>query len=173
MKKLLITLCLLAVNACSNNDDKPVNPVDSLPPITQTGEDTFACLINGKPFFSSYKRRASYTYTEDGYTFSISGSRYDDEGIKTVSLVGLDISNLIEEKNYLLESEMSGNFYGRYAIYNSGITAYSSSHDTPGVLNITKIDLDEGFVSGTFEFIANDGEGNILSFTDGRFDLEF
>jgi len=53
-RKFLITLYILALCACSK-DDKPIDPVDTLPPITQTGENTFACLINGKPFFQVIK----------------------------------------------------------------------------------------------------------------------
>jgi hypothetical protein len=168
MKKLLITLCLLAVNACSNNDDKPVNPVDTLPPITQTGEDTFACLINRKPFFSSYKRRATYS----GNSISISGSRQDDMGLRSVSIQGFNLE-IIEEGLYVLELEKSGSFFGIYLV-DGGLTLdIGTSDNLPGTLAITRFDLDEFIVSGTFEFTVVDDEGNKYEITDGRFDLKF
>ena len=167
-----LTFYLLTLVACSN-DDKPENPVDALPPITQTGENTFACLINGKPFFSSSDRRASYTFADGAYTLGMSGSRSDDGIIKTVSLVGLDIEQSVKETEYLLKSDVSGNFFGRYAIYNLGVEAYVTYDQAPGVLKISKLNLKDGFISGTFEFTAQDEEGNTLNFTDGRFDLKF
>jgi len=170
MKKLLITFLpfyFLAINACSN-DDKPENPVDALPPITQTGENTFACLVNGKPFFSSYKRRAIYS----GNSISISGSRQDDIGLRSVSIQGFDIE-IIDEGEYLLQSEQSGNLFGIYLI-DGGLTLDArTSDETPGVLNITRFDLQEFIVSGTFEFTVEDDEGNVYEITDGRFDLKF
>nr|WP_321412294.1 hypothetical protein [uncultured Allomuricauda sp.] len=172
MKKLLITLCLLAVNACSNNDDKPLNPVDTLPPITQTGEDTFACLINGKPFFSSKDRRASYTFTDGAYTLGVSGSRNDEIGLRTISIQGIDVAPL-NEGIYNLESEKSGNFSGLYGIDGGLLLDVGTSDNLPGTLTITRFDLDEFIVSGTFEFTVVDDEGNKYEITEGRFDLEF
>ncbi|NAY90638.1 hypothetical protein GTQ34_01790 [Muricauda sp. JGD-17] len=170
MKKLLIALLpfyLLAFNACSN-DDKPENPVDALPPITQTGENTFACLINGKPFFSSYKRSASYS----GNSFGVRGSRRDDLGLRTVSIRGLDIEPISEGK-YLLQSEGNGKISGIYLI-GGGLTLDAVTTDeAPGLLTITRFDLEEFIVSGTFEFTVVDDDGNLYEITDGRFDLKF
>ena len=173
MKKLLITLCLLAVNACNNTDDKPVNPVDTLPPITQTGEDTFACLINGKPFFSSTDRSAFYTYADGAYTLGISGTRNDDIGLRSILLAGIDIKEGIKEGIYPLNSENSGSFDATYLI-DGGVTLNSSTTDeAPGILTITRFDREEFIVSGTFEFTVVDDEGNKYEITEGRFDLEF
>jgi len=168
----LLALCLLTIISCTK-DSTPKDPVDTLPPITQTGENTFACLINGKPFFSTYKKRASYTISKGGYTIALSGSRQDDEGIKTVSLVGLDIEDAVSEMQYKLESENSGHFYGRYAIYDIGVKSYATTDENPGLLTITALNLEDGFISGVFEFIAEDEHGNTLNFTHGRFDLKF
>ena len=163
----LLTFYMLTLVACSN-DDKPENPVDALPPITQTGENTFACLINGKPFFSSFKRRATYS----GNSISISGSRRDELGLRSVSIQGFDIQ-IIEGENYMLKSSESGNFTGIYLI-DGGLTLDTGTTDeTPGLLTITRFDLEEFIVSGTFEFSVIDDEGNTLNFTDGRFDLKF
>lgn len=173
MKKLLITLCVLVVNACSNSDDKPIDQVDTLPPITQTGENTFACLINGKPFFSSSGRRATYTFADGAYTLSISGWRNDDIGLRSILLAGIDIKEGIKKGIYPLNSENSGSFDATYLI-DGGVTLNSSTTDeTPGILTITRFDLDEFIVSGTFEFTVVDDEGNKYEITDGRFDLEF
>jgi hypothetical protein len=172
MRKLLITLCLLVLQACSN-DDQPVNPVDALPLITQTGENTFACLINGKPFFSSRDRRAFYTFADGAYTLGISGSRTDDIGLRSINLVALDIVEGVTEGSFPLNARMSGGYSAEYFI-DGGLTLETGTTDeTPGNLTITRFDLEEFIVSGTFEFSVKDEEGKPLNFTDGRFDLKF
>ena len=175
MKKLLIALLplyLLAFNACSN-DDKPENPVDALPPITQTGENTFACLVNGKPFFSSRERRAFYTFADGAYTLGISGSRTDDIGLRSVNLVALDIVEGVTEGSFPLTTRASNGYSARYTV-GGGLTLDTGTTDnTPGVLKITRFDLQEFIVSGTFEFSVKDNDGNTLNFTEGRFDLKF
>ncbi|MFN3136971.1 MAG: DUF6252 family protein [Allomuricauda sp.] len=172
MKKVLIALYILALSGCSK-DEAPKDPVDSLPPITQTGENTFACLINGKPFFSSRERRAFYTVADGAYTLGISGSRTDDMGLRSINLVALDIINGVTEGSFPLTARASNGFSARYTI-GGGITLDTGTTDeTPGLLTITRFDLEEFIVSGTFEFSVKDDEGNTLNFTDGRFDLKF
>ena len=168
----LLTFYLLTLVACSN-DDKPENPVDSLPPITQTGENTFACLINGKPFFSSSGRRASYTFADGAYTLSISGWRNDDIGLRSILLSCLDINGGVKEGAFPLTTRISDGYSARYTI-GGGLTLDTGTKDeNPGLLTITRFDLEEFIVSGTFEFSVKDEEGNTLNFTDGRFDLKF
>ncbi|KAB5491377.1 hypothetical protein [Flagellimonas hadalis] len=50
MNYLLLWLLILGFS-CNNDDDTLGNPMDALPPATQTGEQTFGCLIDGRPFF--------------------------------------------------------------------------------------------------------------------------
>ena len=53
MKKItlyLCAICLLFVTSCNNDDDQPQSPIDQLPAATQTGENTFGCLLDGEPF---------------------------------------------------------------------------------------------------------------------------
>jgi len=167
-----LTFYLLTLVACSN-DDKPENPVDTLPPITQTGENTFACLINGKPFFSSSDRRAFYTFADGAYTLGISGSRTDGIGLRSINLVALDIVQGVTEGSFPLSTRASDGYSARYTI-GGGLTLDTGTKDeNPGILTITRFDLEEFIVSGTFDFSVKDEEGNTLNFTDGRFDLKF
>ncbi|MBQ0767738.1 MAG: hypothetical protein KBT58_00490, partial [Bizionia sp.] len=52
MKNLLLAFALLLIvsNCNKNDDDQPTNPIDQLPPATQTGANTFGCLLDGEPF---------------------------------------------------------------------------------------------------------------------------
>ena len=46
MKLLQLVLSLLLLPGCQKADPAPVDP---LPPATQTGANTFGCLLNGQP----------------------------------------------------------------------------------------------------------------------------
>lgn len=50
---LFLSLILLSTSSCKDDDDTPTNPVDQLPPATQTGENTFGCLLDGEVFIPS------------------------------------------------------------------------------------------------------------------------
>jgi hypothetical protein len=52
-KLLLFFLTTLALISCDKDDDAPTNPVDRLPPATQTGANTFGCLLDGETFIPS------------------------------------------------------------------------------------------------------------------------
>ncbi len=165
--RILLVLLISTLNACSKND-QPKDPVDTLPPITQTGEDTFACLINGKPFFSSRNRGASFYNGSLG----ISGSRRDEQGIRSIVMYGWEVGT-IKAGTFPLKSEEIGNFSANYLI-DGGLSLDATTIDSAsGHLNITRFDPKELIVSGTFEFTVLDNDGNPLNFTDGRFDLNY
>ena len=50
--KLLLYPALLLLTQCSKckNDPQPNDPASQLPPATQTGANTFGCLVNGQPY---------------------------------------------------------------------------------------------------------------------------
>ena len=49
---LLLYAVLLLLTQCSKckNTPAPADPAAQLPPATQTGANTFGCLVNGQPF---------------------------------------------------------------------------------------------------------------------------
>jgi len=169
MKKLLIALLpfyFLAINACSK-DDKPENPVDALPPITQTGENTFAYLINGEPFFTTRNvRGADYVFN----TLTIYGYNRSETGI---ILTGLEIKDNILEQQYPLQSRMEGKFSALYLERGGLDLRLKTTDQRPGQIIFTRFDLNEFIVSGTFEFTVEDDDGNVYEISDGRFDLKF
>ena len=161
-----LTFYLLTLVACSN-DDKPENPVDSLPPITQTGENTFAYLINGEPFFTTRNERgADYVFN----TLTIYGFNRSETGI---ILTGLEIKDDISEQQYPLQSRMEGKFSALYLERGGLDLRLKTTDQRPGLIIFTRFDLNEFIVSGTFEFTVEDDEGNVYEITEGRFDLKF
>ncbi|WP_136465009.1 hypothetical protein [Flagellimonas onchidii] len=175
-KCLFFTLLLALATACNNDDNSaPENPADALPSATQTGEGTFGCLIDGKPFFPSrgqHRPSAFYQFVRGAYTLGISASRQTGSGEKFISvgLSALDIEGL-EETTYSLISEQSGSFSGIYLLGGGIVLDATTTGETPGVLTITHF-TDE-IVSGTFAFTVLDKDGTEIKITDGRFDLKY
>ena len=176
MKILQLILILgLALNtSCDKNDDP--SPIEQLPPATQTGAQTFGCLINGEAFvpalFGRNSPRAFYQFVRGAHTFNISGRRDKDGKLYSVAIGGIDVQPL-EETTYSLIEEETGNRYGEYKIdgglqYN-GIT----STQNPGKLYIDHLDEEKGIISGRFEFTVYDNNGNEIKITDGRFDMNY
>ena len=66
-KNLLILLfATFTLSCCDKDKDNPQNPVDQLPPETQTGKNTFGCLINGEPFVVSNTSNQTAIYQGGG-----------------------------------------------------------------------------------------------------------
>ena len=88
MKNLLLLITSFVLLSSSCKKSKPTNPVDQLPPETQTGANTFGCLVNGEVFkpggsvFSGPNLSCIYQYiitgTPAGYTFALGGTDKKD-----------------------------------------------------------------------------------------------
>ncbi|MFP9098782.1 hypothetical protein ACLI09_07000 [Flavobacterium sp. RHBU_24] len=174
MKKHLFILLTLffALAGCNNDDDnKPADPVSQLPPATQTGENTFGCLLDGKAFLpgpGANPLDCVYQYVDGGYYFALQGSK----NLQNFIAIGINTNNLelIEGNNYNLTDNEVGNAYGlRYFnyIFNYTTTIHS------GQLSITKLDYTNHIVSGTFWFDVMDENGVVHQIREGRFDMHF
>ncbi|NLN24693.1 MAG: hypothetical protein GX163_03370 [Bacteroidetes bacterium] len=84
---------LLILLSCNKDDDKPADPVDQLPPATQTGAGTFAALVDGKPFISNNPWfNCFYQFVDGEYYFGIQG--IDDRYKYTSNPWGLDFGTI-------------------------------------------------------------------------------
>jgi hypothetical protein len=177
MKNLLLLLLItFLLSSCNNDDDKPKTELDKLPPATQTGAQTFGCLIDGKAFvppkFGSNSPNAFYQFVGGAYTLGMSASIDGGPQMKSILMGGLDVQTLTTTI-YQLKSEESGNFLAKYLI-GGGITYTGITTDTkPGRLTITRFDPITFIISGTFEFTVLDDNGAEINITDGRFDMQY
>ncbi|MFY0484110.1 hypothetical protein ACI6PS_16045 [Flavobacterium sp. PLA-1-15] len=177
MKKTILLLLLAFTFACDKDDDKKsTNPIDQLPPATQTGAQTFGCLIDGKTFvppkFGNNAPNAFYQFVNGAYTLGISASISGGPQMKSINIGGLDMP-LIQETTYLLKEELTNNYFGEYNI-GGGITfSGASTTENPGTLTITHFDPVNFIISGTFEFTVLDDNGTEIKITDGRFDMQY
>jgi hypothetical protein len=86
--------------------------------------------------------------------------------------VSLLIDNLKNLGNYKLSSQNTN--YGRIFQSIPDINYYTSSTKN-GIVTITKLDLNNKIISGTFEFTAEDEKNpaNTIKVTDGWFDISY
>jgi len=177
---LILAFCILLFTNMQCKKDKL--PIDQLPAATQTGANTFGCLVDGEAVIPTnnviYRSNFDYGYDPDyGLSIEASNEASNHETLRTVS-IKLLIKNLKEGQTYSLDSlKVSGKGGASYTLlsdYGRTTTYYETSSQATGSLTITKFDLSKKIISGTFLFKATNTVNNtIANVTDGRFDLTF
>jgi hypothetical protein len=174
MKKIFILFVFATTLFGCDKDDKPqpTNLVDQLPPPTQTGENTFGCILDGqvfKPDNGSDSLGCFYQLVEGEYYFSLHAFR--DINNTFIALgIGAIKKQIFQGQTYILDSKIDGNTFG---IYNFGINFYNTNSTHRGELYVTKLDTINQIVSGTFWYDVIDSNGVIHKIRDGRFDVNF
>jgi hypothetical protein len=179
---LLILGLTLASSSCKKHIVKPADQLSLLPPATQTGANTFGCLVNGQAYVPKNRSilegpimQCNYIYLRGGYYFNVSGGN-DNSTAATAILVQTD-SLFVKEgqplilREYATPGAASGTYaYG--AAGNSGVV-YHTNQSYNGQLNVTHLDTIKQIVSGTFYFTAINDKGDTVKITDGRFDMHY
>ena len=165
-KLLLILITTFTLCSCDKDNDKPTNPVSQLPPATQTGANTFGCLINGEPFVVSNTSNQTAIY--QGGVLQIGGGIDNSIMDKRISINISAPINLNTPYDLTL-------FPNNLAIFvNNGEGCYYDyDHTTSGTLTITKFDQTNFIISGTFNFSTQTNECENINITNGRFDLQY
>jgi len=182
----LITVFFSAAMLCAGNCKKPGNEEEQLPPITQTGANTFGCLINGKVWlpkgwdgqFPNSRITIDPTYVDGDLT--VRTYRMDGDFRYSITLSSDSIKNT---GIYQIKSFSRCKFvYGKHARDLS--ISYCSvdngngggdPNNISGYLKITRYDLANRIFSGEFEITFNNidcGLGDPVSITQGRFDYK-
>lgn len=175
----IFTFIVLTSIQCRKN--KPTNPIDQLPPETQTGANTFGCLIDGKVFkpkgdpFGGPIKKASYQFLNGGFYFGISG--IDKSNPEDVIDVGLRADSIVlGTGTFSLTKYGSKGFFGGGVGHNKisqmRIDYYTNDTQT-GQLIIKHFDTVNQIVSGTFWFDAKNTNGEIVQVREGRFDMPY
>lgn len=175
---LLVSFPLWGLGGCNKNDDNPTNPIDLLPPATQTGEQTFGCLIDGEAFlpdnFGSGRPNAFYQLVGGKYFLGINASQKDSP-LKTV---GIGADDIIIQKgntyNFTIENDDNPAFYGYYLLGGGLYADYITTIIYNGEITISNFDSENFIISGIFWFDAEEiSTGKIIKITNGRFDLKY
>lgn len=174
---LLLLLTVFTLTCCDKDDDKPKTELEKLPPATQTGAQTFGCLIDGKAFvpprFGTNSPNAFYQFVGGAYTLGINASTSGGPNLKSINIGCLDMP-LITVNNYNLKEFISGNYFGEYREAAGFNFDGSSFLQDSGILSITRFDPINFIISGTFSFKAKDiNTGEIIEITNGRFDMNY
>lgn len=161
-------LLLLSLFDCKDREQDST----TLPEATQTGANTGGALVDGKVWVAKIEQpnldpggnNTQYSLTNGEYNLQIVLRELNNNNNKIVFSVSDNIE--ITAKNYILTAcrlEQSSQIYD---------VAYGNNI---GSLNITKFDKQNKIVSGTFNFEANNinGNGNKIVITEGRFDKKF
>jgi hypothetical protein len=188
MKKLFFILSLtglfflLAANSCKKHKHDVPSEESKLPPETQSGANTFGCLINGKAFlpkgsgFGGPVLSCFYiqnTPTEQGYFLGLSSSDASNKSDEVSIGIGTD-SLQVSIGSYNLIEEATGNYFAYYLRVNQqGANQYYTSSNDPGVITITKFDEQNQIISGTFHFNVVTETNDTLKITEGRFDMHY
>jgi hypothetical protein len=166
MKQTLLPILALALlTQCKKNDP---DPASQLPPATQTGANTFGCLINGQcwiPFgtgnYSIYYD-PNYRHGTINISATLPGSGKDYQNITLFSdslkSVGRYPLTFLKHQEAVFSNTKACSFFS------------GDPHYRKGTLTVTRLDAQAGIISGTFEFTLAKAGCDTLKVTQGRFD---
>jgi len=161
---LLVLGGLLGACAYQPNDPQPAAP--TLPPISQSGSNTFGFRVDGEVWTpAGNDALPAYQGHYDQQVFWIVANQYtrttrEELGIHVESLPpGTTAHDLAAQD-------------GVVAYFNTLTDEYQVVDPGAGTLHLTRLDTVQHIVSGTFEFDAVSATtGQTVHITDGRFDL--
>ena len=172
MKNTIILIILSFLISSCDNDDKPSNPIDQLPPATQIGANKVGCLLDGKAFLPENAPNSTncfYQLVTGEYYFYLRAQRTINNNLVSIVLK-TEKKQIFQGGTYQLYENIDGNASGNY-LFNLDIS--STTLVNTGELKITKLDLVNQIVSGTFSFDIQDTNGVIHQIRQGRFDMQF
>jgi hypothetical protein len=150
--------------ACKDKEN--INPTDDLPPETQTGQQTFGCIVNEKAWVPSVTFpliRLGVSYYQ-GF-LGISAKLKTDSKYQTISI---GKTNVIKPGVYTLSKIVRSEL--RLIDFNTQCT-YDTDSLNIGVLEMTRVDTINMIFSGRFHFKIGVAGCDTIRVTDGRFDL--
>ena len=175
MKKILLLLIILGLVSCKDRQPDP----NVLPESTQTGANTAGALVDGKVWVATTKpiNTMGGLGTRAGKINNITYFQIDLRNIDGISriLIKSAVDDFKLNEKYVLTETPDTSDYN-YAIYqkdNSNGYSTKPHSEFYGSVKITRLDLQNEIIAGTFEFKAVDKSGNVVNVTEGRFDKKF
>ncbi|TAD92861.1 MAG: hypothetical protein EAY75_01615 [Bacteroidetes bacterium] len=173
----LLFMPLLLAASCKK--DKLADELSKLPPATQTGANTFGCLVNGKAWvpqggcFLCPSVLKFYYYNDNKGEFSISATRKSGSIHEFVSL---GVTHITQKKEYQfpLDTLKGGCSFLDFQLQTSCGNFNSRQLGTTlsGTIRFTKRDLNVGILSGIFDLQIAKPNCGTITLTNGRFDAK-
>lgn len=182
---VLLTTLLALAGGCKKDDPEPIS---TLPPATQTGANTFGCLLNGEAWLpggyrnmGGQERKFTVYYPNKGQfkgEFTLTGRRvgtgYNEEIQLALNAVDHAGTYLINVEAVPYPSALPWLDQGVYRTYKPTTREYITSSKRTGSLTITRLDTVAHVIAGTFSFTAEElGGTSTVNVTDGRFDINY
>lgn len=176
MKKIFFAfVILLCFSACKKT-------IENLPEPTQTGANTFGCKLNGEnwgPLKAGILPTAPILEARFGGTNAVFINARNFSRTPTETEMEIYVANITGPGTYDLNqnTEVSPGQTASYAYYekrNLNIEdQWITGSAAAGQVVITKFDVTNRIVSGTFQFTANAKYGSAaINVTEGRFDVK-
>jgi Family of unknown function (DUF6252) len=171
----MLLLGFLLINEASCRRDKYE---ETLPPVSQTGNNTFGCLVNGMVWRNKGPAPfpSSNLYFSKSLITQIVAIRSDHDSIYQVISIGIKMPITIGR--YALNSL---NYQAKFTNAVTNCYYQTDSISATGTLEITKYDTINNVISGLFNFkatkitsnnIASKGNcDSTINITEGRFDI--
>ena len=171
MRNIMI-LAMILLAACEREAPQPTDPLDLLPPATQTGENTLGFLLDGEPWTPNRLFQGDYRKSDGRFGITCEYADFDDDGNNIGYSFSIGSVSVPVFSSELYQITNRGNLSSSLVKFRH--CWYWSSSTFPGTLHITRLDTIERVMSGTFEVMLI-GEDCIdtLSITHGRFDVSF
>lgn len=168
---------LLSMLSCRKHKSE----LEKLPAETQTGVETFGCLVNGKVFkpkgspFGGPILSCAYQYVNGGYSFQLHAKQRIGDVLLSVGVFTDSLAIAQGATIPLFERFIAGKGYGLHGRYISGSEPrlYLTQASGTGELHITKLDETSRIVSGTFWFDGVNDDGEKVEVREGRFDVHY
>jgi hypothetical protein len=183
---LLLFVLFSFCTACkkTKTEPDPIPAVDQLPPITQTGANTFGCLINGNVWipkgfdgnFINSRINIDPTFMDGDLTIRV--YRIEDGTKQLMTLASDSIKNIgtynlgSNSRSYFIYRKLKSDLSAQFCeVFNSNISG--NPYNIIGFIRITRYDLANKIFSGEFEITFNNATcvlGDPVKITNGRFD---
>ena len=175
-------LCFTSCSSCKKE-------INALPEATQTGKNTFGCLIDGQAWIPSPSGSGAMGSKpiSGGYMNAPTGapSSYGNNNVwvnayNGSEVISLYIRNVNKTGTYPLNfntqpapANLYPQNYAGFTRYNnaSGGDYFMTTSNYTGTVEITRADTVSKILAGRFSFVGINNMGETISVTDGRFDL--
>ncbi len=185
MQRIYINVLVIIVTiaaACKKNNSTTNDPnnVPGLPPATQSGANTFGCLVNGVPWVpqgyggSSPNLSIDYDPSFNNGIFGIAAYRKTITDNTYISIgIGDSIRLISAPYTFNIGFKKLGGAYFVDSFYCQRMST-DSLHKISGFITISKLDRSKNIISGSFECqLFNPNCGDTIKITNGRFDFKF